>query len=267
MPRSTTIGLTVLVLSTVLSGGAYAAKDPTMHQVYQAAESGRMAEARAMMDQVLRDHPKSGKAHYVEAELLAKQGRLADARTELAKAEALAPGLPFATPSAVQALTARLSGARPAAHVAGQPMRSLAGRQFPWGLVVLGAGFLIVMLVVARLLTRRSAGPALQTGYGSAAPMRGYGPGGTSSVSPMGGGIGSGILGGLATGAAVGAGMVAGEELMHHVLDRNTGNLGTAPLADADEILPQMDDMGGQDFGISDDSWDDGSSLGGDDWS
>ena len=74
------------------AGGALAATDPTMHQVYQAAEAGRFSEAQGMMDQVLRDHPNSAKAHFVEAELLAKQGRLADAAAELGSAQRLAPG-------------------------------------------------------------------------------------------------------------------------------------------------------------------------------
>jgi hypothetical protein len=253
----------MLAITGILSGGAYAAADPTMHQVYQAAENGRMTEAQQMMEQVLRDHPKSAKAHYVEAELMAKKGRLAEGRTELTRAEELAPGLPFATPHAVQTLRARLSGLNTAAQAPARPTRFFPGDQFPWTLVFLGVGFLIVLLVATRLMTRRSARPAVGTS-GSGSPMQ---PNGTSGASPMRSGIGSGILGGLATGAAVGAGMVAGEELMHHVLNGHSDSAGVAPLADADELIAPPDDMGGQDFGISDDSWDDGSSLDGDDWS
>lgn len=56
-----------------------------------------MGEAQRMMREVLQNHPNSGKAHYVEAELLAKEGSLAQAANELATAEKLSPGLPFAT--------------------------------------------------------------------------------------------------------------------------------------------------------------------------
>ena len=40
-----------------------------------------------MMDQVLRDPPNSAMAHFVMAELLAKEGRVSNARFELATAE------------------------------------------------------------------------------------------------------------------------------------------------------------------------------------
>ena len=52
-----------------------------------------------MMDQVLRHPPNSATAHFVMAELLAKEGRVSNARSELATAERLAPGLPFALPT------------------------------------------------------------------------------------------------------------------------------------------------------------------------
>ena len=42
---------------------------------------------------VLQDHPESGKAHFVEAELLAKQGRYASAEAELNNADRLAQGI------------------------------------------------------------------------------------------------------------------------------------------------------------------------------
>jgi len=44
------------------------ATDPTVHQIYEAAQAGHFDQAQQMLDQVLRDHPKSGKAHYVVAE-------------------------------------------------------------------------------------------------------------------------------------------------------------------------------------------------------
>ena len=42
---------------------ANAADQISIHDVYQAAEAGNMAKAQAMMEQVLRDHPDSAKAH------------------------------------------------------------------------------------------------------------------------------------------------------------------------------------------------------------
>ena len=70
---------------------AFAEDEPTMHQVYLAAEAGKFNEAQSMMDKVLRDHPNSAKAHFVEAELLAKQGLFSKADVELNNAERLNP--------------------------------------------------------------------------------------------------------------------------------------------------------------------------------
>src|SRR5574337_1562805 len=80
------------------------AAEPSLHEVYQAAEAGKLDDAQRMMKEVLLAHPRSGKAHYVEAELLAKQGHTREAAIELATAEGLAPGLPFASAQAVASL-------------------------------------------------------------------------------------------------------------------------------------------------------------------
>ena len=92
-----------------LAAPAFAEDEPTMHQVYLAAEAGKFNEAQSMMDKVLRDHPNSAKAHFVEAELLAKQGLFSNAGVELNTAERLQPGLPFAKPEAVKNLKSRIS--------------------------------------------------------------------------------------------------------------------------------------------------------------
>ena len=55
------------------SAVAAADADPSMHEVWQAAENGHVDQAQSMMVQVLKDHPDSAKAHFVEAELDAKQ--------------------------------------------------------------------------------------------------------------------------------------------------------------------------------------------------
>src|SRR5262252_7779712 len=92
--------ITILLAAVALVAGSAFAQEPTLHEVYQAAQSGNMSEAQRMMKEVLRAHPDSAKAHYVEAELLAKQGQLAAAATELNTAERLEPGLSFAKPEA-----------------------------------------------------------------------------------------------------------------------------------------------------------------------
>jgi len=254
--------------AVVLSFGASAyAAEPTLHEVYQAAEAGNYRQAQSMMDQVLRDHPNSAKAHFVEAQLLAKQGQLASARSELSIAQRLEPGLPFASPRAVQELEAYLSGSPASGQPARHALPSPAGAGFPWGTLLIGAGLIALVVFAVSRLRRRSAytpQPAGAGAYGGSAPGQSYSSG--PMAPPAAGGLGSGILGGLATGAAVGAGVVAGEALMHRVFD---GHHSDAPPADnqtglLDESRPQ-DDMGGDDFGVSDaSSWDDGG--GGSDW-
>jgi hypothetical protein len=268
MKRTILIGFTMLAATTLSSLPALAA-DPTLHQVYQAAEAGNLKQAESMMDQVLRDHPNSAKAHFVEAQLLAREGRIASARAELATAERLAPGLPFAKQESVRELTARINApvrtGAPAAAVSatGSPSR------IPWGMLMLGGLLVAAILFFIRSL-RRPAVPSVGAGvpaYGSGGMAQPYGAGGAMPTPPAAGGMGSGILGGLATGAAVGAGLVAGEALMHKVLDG--GQQGNGPLASpmVDPVQPDYD-MGGSDFGIADGtSWDDAPAGGGDDWS
>ena len=277
MLRRVLFALTLLASLTLAEGNLFAA-DPTLHEVYQAAEAGNYREAQAMMDQVLRDHPNSAKAHLVEAELLAKQDRLSEARSELATAERLQPGLPFAKPGSVEELKARLASS----YDVRQPVTSVpaAATGFSWAplLLVVGAVALVVLLVRALRARSRSVlqGGAMPSYGGGAATAQPYGAGGGGPMGPIqpAGGMGSGILGGLATGAAVGAGVVAGEALMHRMLEGHRSDDGLDRLANPpigsnpdDSLDKSQYDMGGDDFGVSDaSSWDDNSSSGGDDW-
>ena len=242
------------------SGLALAANDPSMHQVYSAVQAGHLNEAQSMMNQVLRDHPNSAKAHYVEAEILARAGRNGQASSELTRAEQLAPGLPFVKAESVQLLKN---------SIAGSAGRTPAKHGFPWGWLLLGLASIAVITLIMRAMSRRNAvapyrggpqQPGVQSMYGN----QPYGP--TGPVA--GGGMGSGILGGLATGAAMGAGMVAGEELVRHFTDGGSGTANAAPM----DNFNAPADLGGSDFGINDgSSWDDGGGFddfgGGGDWS
>ena len=217
---------------------AWSQAEPTVEQIYQTASNGQLREADAMIDQVLRNHPNSAKAHYVKAELAARASNAAVAREELATAERLAPGLPFARPEAVQALREEVNGrARP-----GTPGRSDASQaatpalphhpahQFSWGLAALIAA---VANGLFALLRRRSS-PASQRGSGMHTRPAGpffqpgpfqRGPGGAAPGMPAAGygdgnvpgGMGSTLGRGLATGLAVGAGAVAAQEIGRRV--------------------------------------------------
>jgi len=264
----------VLVVSVFLAGSALAADVPTLQQVYDAAKAGRLSDAQSMMQQVLKEHPKSAKAHFVNAEILAKMGRMSDAREELNTAEGLQPGLTDIKPQAVQELKALLGEGRPVMS----PTSATQGSQgsFPWALLILGIAAIVVIAFIMRLFARPSTAPAAYAGNYPGNYPGGYQPGMPNGYgpAPAAPGMGSGILSGLATGAAVGAGIVAGEALAHRLIDGNQGDATQQPMSGAS--YPQAPntqsyDMGGNDFGVDNaSSWDDSSIVadnsGGDDW-
>ncbi|GJI95060.1 hypothetical protein RugamoR57_17780 [Duganella caerulea] len=287
--------MTLLASALALAVPAFAA-EPTIHDVYVAAEAGKYTDAQALMDQVLKAHPNSATAHFVEAELLAKQGKFAAAQGELATAERLSPGLPKVNPSALAKLRTLLAdGQKPRANYSQQqPARSNAGYSngnygapqssgIPWGTVlILGGGLLGFIWLASRFMSRRNQqtdsynNPAGFNPGGGAAP--GYAPGAYPQQGypqpgygqPQGSGMGSRIMGGLATGAAVGAGIVAGEAIARQFTGGNhdsgshdqSRNDIVYDDPSRDELL-RRDDMGGNDFGVSG-GWDDGGSSGGD---
>jgi hypothetical protein len=275
-----TLGLAA-AMSVASAEEASSASDPTVNQIYDAARAGHLDQAKQMMNQVLADHPRSARAHYVAAQLDADMKNFGEARQELKTAEDISPGLPFARAEEVSILRRELGLAGGAAGsgvqviptqrapgmYGGQPAKS-----YPWGIIALVAGVIIVLWLLFR---RRQ--PSVVYGASGQAPMgpmgsmpMGMPPSGFPSV--MGGG-GSGIVGGLASGLAVGAGLAAGEELVHHVLDGGREVGGGVPLAPEPVAEPPANaDLGGPDFGISDPGggWDDGGSSGdsggGGDW-
>lgn len=245
--------------------------DPSVQQIYEAARSGHLDQAQQMMNQVLRDHPDSSKAHYVQSELYAREGNVGLARSELARAEQLDPGLTKENSRSVQELKAQLGLVRKnGGSFSGVTTGAPSAPHFPWGAVVLLA---LVVGVFWMLFRRRrtyvqypaGGAPGAYGPGGYAGPGPGYGPyAGGPGGGMAGGGIGSNIAGGLAGGLAAGAGIVAGEELAHHFLD-----------GDRRQVLPPAGDdgssgsgnpnpdLGGSDFGVNDPgSWDDGSGGG-----
>lgn len=277
MKRMPLFVLTLFAAISLLAGQVMAA-DSSLHEVYQVAEGGDLKKAQSMMDQVLRDHPNSAKAHFVEAELLVKEGRLDIAKAELNTAERLSPGLPFAKPESVKLIKQRLGVLDHGVPAnAGHTTPSIQAN-FPWSMLLIGLGVIAAIIFFVRTLNRtqviqsRGAGypmPGASFGNGYAQPI---GAGGVGPVGPAGGGMGSGILGSLATGAAVGAGIVAGEALMHKVFDGNSGSSHPtdSTMFQPIENPPQLgnsDDLSGSDFGVSDSgSWDDSGDTGGDGW-
>lgn len=278
MQVSSLIRFITLALAMSFTTAVFAVEDATMHQVYLAAEAGKFNEAQSMMDKVLHDHPNSAKAHYVEAELKAKQGEFSAAQDELNTAERIQPGLSFAKPQALQKLKAQLSSSHSAVQsrsesVSNQSYQAASNGGTPWGLIFLMIGLIAFIYFAAKWMARRNP-PLVQSNnynypnganvnpqvYTGNAPYMGAPPSAAS------GGLGSGIMSGLATGVAVGAGMVAGEALMHHFADGEHSSNAFINDAQANNGSFNQNDMGGADFGIADNSsWDDNAG-GSDDW-
>ena len=199
------------------------------------------------MDRVLKDHPGSAKAHYVEAQLYAREDHDAQGRRELARAEQLAPGLPFADVYSVAELNRQLSLGAASAEgrsAVAAPVNE-AGPHIPWSMI---AVFGVVAFGLF-LMFRRGSAPAPV----SQSPWAGSGYGAPVAAP---GGLGSGLLGSLAGGAAMGAGFAAGEEVIEHMFGGGERREEARP---SDSFDGGNRDMGGNDFGITDDgSWDDG---------
>ncbi len=302
-PRNKTVSRWAAGAAAAVLCVAALAASPGLHEVYQAAEAGRVEQAQQMMDQVLREHPDSAKAYYVRAELYARQGRGAQAQQALAQAERLQPGLPFAEAKALRALRERLAELSSASTpirsstlgAAPQPQRATSGvgAALPW---LAAAGLALVAWLLWRRRPRQyesgsvpmpgstqAYAPGGMPGYASSSPSSPSSPY-PAGPAPSGGGLGAGIAGGLATGVAVGAGAVAGQMLMQRMLGggehaASSGGLFTPTAADRGSLAGTLgdpgtgrplvnDDMGGADFGVADaGSWDDGGgSGGGDDW-
>ncbi len=246
-----------LTISALLGFGLVMAQtapaDPTLNQIYEAAQAGQLDKAQTMVQQVLVLHPNSAKAHFVQAELFARQGQLPKAREALAAADKLAPGLPFAKSEAIQSLRAQLDAKGSPPAVKNQPGSSFgavtpakpaaAPANLPWGMILLGGGAAIALVVF--LIRRKPAqtftppmpyanpgsnpgampggglnGPqTFGMGAGSAPSLPVYGqpqgqaPGQPYGQPPAGSGMGGRLAGGLATGLAVGAGMMAAQAI------------------------------------------------------
>jgi hypothetical protein len=272
----------LLYLALCFTAPAFAEDDATMHQVYLAAQAGKFNEAQAMMDKVLRDHPNSAKAHFVEAELLAKQGQLIKAGDELSAAERLEPGLSFVKPETLQKLKGHIASAANGVkqpnviqpNVVHQNTPAFAKDSMPTILLILGIGLIVLFIIF--ILGRRNANKFPAKNYAGNAPGSNMPPMGAGMGQPAAGGMGSGIMGNLATGAAMGAGVVAGEALMHHFIDGDKNKVvpehDNSDWTSASNVndFNTNDDLGGTDFGVADaSSWDDaesGDSDGGDDW-
>lgn len=270
---------TLLLCLALIANLALAQGEPSMSEIYAAAQAGQIDKAQSLVQQVLITHPNSAKAHFVRAELFAKEGKYRLAQEALSEAERLSPGLPFAKPDAVTALKAQIGGSRmQPAHVTPQHFEVRESQNSNWLLLLVAAGGVIA----AGYFLFRNRQPQPSASYGSTAAYQGNalsGPqtfganpntGYPTPMPPSEPSMGSRIMGGVATGLAVGAGVVAaeaiGRRLMGH--DEHSSALHDSLGAGSDFTpITANPDMGGDNFGIADTSWDDaGQSSAGSDW-
>ncbi len=247
---------------------------PTVQQVEAELQQGHYSQAEGMMREVVDAKPGSAKAHYIYAEILARNGSFSKAAEEAAKAKQLDPDIKFTQPEKFQAFEKLLERERkpvqrtesanpvfPSAPAAA-PLRAPTGGIPSW---VWFAALGVVGYLLWRGFSRSQATPspngsygAPGTGYG-AAPAGGYGSGApypnAPPVSPSGGMLKTG----LAVAGGVAAGMMV-DELLHH-----RQGVGTDQLSGLQRgvDLPPVDDAASEleqrnvDFGNGND-WDAG---------
>lgn len=259
----------VLAAAFALGAAPALATEPTIADIRAEAQSGDISGALAKMSQVLKDHPGSAKAHYVEAELLARNHDFVGARGELAKVQSIDPGFKGITGHSLGELQAQLNGTRAETRV---PTAVVTTPSIPWTpIIIIG----LVVLAFLAMLRRRPAAnyaPGAGAAYPAQPGVTGMGPGPAPGYAPgygggmmgggMGAGMGGGMLGGLARGAAMGAGFAAGERVIDDVFGGGHGGQGGFAGGDAGPVNP---DMGGDNFGIEDSgSWDDSGGGSGD---
>lgn len=253
-----------LGLATLSAASGAAPAVPSIHDVFTAATTGHLDQAQTDINQVLAAYPNSGKAHYVNARVLALRGRWAEAGTELSTAQRLDPGLPFERRDQLQAFERQV-----ASH--GAPAPAPAQRHgIPFAGLLVGA---LTLLAVVMLFSvwRNSRRPVVQVmppqaGWPGQPGQPGYGaqPGYPIPPQP---GSGGGFMGAVGTGLGMGAGFAAGEMLVDKLFDHGRGaapeTRGDGFIPSADAAQPTLD----QDFGISDaGSWTDDAGGGGDSW-
>jgi hypothetical protein len=275
------LGQWLLVAALLGFGLAFAQGEPSMSQIYATAQAGKLDEAQVMVQQVLVSHPNSSKAHFVRAELYARQGDLARAGESLSQAEKFSPGLAFAKPEAVQALRTQIASKNATRATTNSPVArttpGVGASGSSWVLPLLLAGG--VMVVGYFVFRRKSPQSVAQAPvYANAYPNGGlsgpqnFGMSGGGAMPMQGSGLGGRIMGGVATGLAVGAGVMAAQAIGRNLMGDHNANSAQPDNLGGGNYPPSNSnsDMGGANFGVNDSgSWDEAGSAdvgGGGDW-
>lgn len=224
---------------------------PTVQQVEGEVAQGRYAQAETMMAEVVAAKPGSARAHYVYAEILARNELFARAAEQARLARTLDPSLAFAgSADTFRAFERQLERARSSGAIARSPSvatpaetststvaaptraavpaaESAASGVPSW---LWGLGFAVVAVLLWRAISRRpaaAASGAASMAPGAMAANPSYGAAGVppGAVAPV--GRGGGLLGaGLA-----GAGGFAAGMMVDRMLHRGDGEHGVDHLA------------------------------------
>ena len=146
LPR---LSLPLALVTALTAGAAHAA---TLDQVDTLLRGGHLVQADHAIAQVLAAQPDSARAHYLDARLLAAEGKWPLAEDELQRARRLDPTLSFAPAAQVQALAHEVIQHRwkNPSGLAGYGQAALAG------LFLLVSGYLVFGMLRGRRPPPRS---------------------------------------------------------------------------------------------------------------
>ena len=283
MTLSTLHRRAAVLLATLWAGVCLAL--PAPHDIEQAVAHGQLPQAERMLREVIAEKPRSARAHYELAQVLAREGQHEEALQAIRAARELDPDLKFAqSPEKFNTVARAIEQQALPAHdtltvrVAEAPARTAEpGQASWWWPAFLSAGFALLVLALWRRLAAR---PMLQAtgisnysqetprGFGAQYDPRGAGTGyGSTYPAPSAGsGMTGAVVGGL---AGVAAGYALSKALEGHDHPASA-NANTSRLADPMEDIglvrmdsPSSDDLGRFDAGTGQD-WDSGN--GQEDW-
>ena len=159
---------------------------PTVQQVEAEVQQGHYSQAENMMREVVDAKPGSAKAHYIYAEILARNGSFSKAAEEAGKAKQLDPEVKFTQPEKFQAFEKLLEREQkpvrrsessnsvfPVATTPA-PLRAPAGGIPSWFWL---AALCVVGYLLWRGFSRSQAAPSPGSSYGApgTVPATGYG--------------------------------------------------------------------------------------------
>ncbi|WP_321952956.1 tetratricopeptide repeat protein [Paraburkholderia bannensis] len=100
--------LLAVFASLALVSGAALAAVPSVQQIESAMSQGDWQRADSGLTQVLQAHPDNARAHYLYAQVLNREGRYADALTQVEQAKSLDPQIRFTQPQRFAQVEAKI---------------------------------------------------------------------------------------------------------------------------------------------------------------